>query len=54
MQVFYIENTQVFYIDTWLNKLNLSSPEVKEYIAQHRNNVNMSDFTAFQDYLVSF
>ena len=51
MQVFYIDNTQVFYIDTWLN---LSSPEVKEYIAQHRNNVNMSDFAAFQDYLVSF
>jgi len=48
MQVFYIDR-----VDTWLNKLNLSNPEKKEYIAQHRSNVNMSDFTAFQDY-VSF
>ena len=44
----------MFYIDTWFNKLNLSNPEKKEYIALHRNNIKMSDFAAFQDYLVSF
>ena len=36
----------------WFSKLNLSNPEEKEYIVQHRNNVTMSDLAAFQDYLV--
>ena len=44
----------MFYIDKWFNKLNLSTLEEEEYMAQHENNANRSDFAAFQDYLVSF